>query len=276
LRTPEPTQPLSARAYAITTAAGLVLAVGFTLFYIFGVPKLVENGIQNQIFYLLLIPWALSCAAFLFGTMGSYARFKHKRLGSVLELGGPVVLFCLVVVGGFRLVPSPPETFDLTARCHSEDGRDPVITTGRITVDFNTDRRTESIGANGEADFKGIPSRFRHATLQVLPQVEGYEEQWQEYSPTDNVIDVPLKRAHPVTTLTGSIVPTPRKGRRITILIQGQEGTTSPDEFGRFSLNVNAKPGDRVRLEVYADGKLVYDDFQVLPGPVILKMHEPR
>src|SRR5215472_9480995 len=98
-------QELSARNYVFIAALGLILAAAFTVFYIYQVPQLVRGGVQGQVFYLLLIPCALSCAAFLFGAMKSYARFTHKHLGNFLELGGPVVLFCLVLVGGFKQVP---------------------------------------------------------------------------------------------------------------------------------------------------------------------------
>jgi len=56
-------------------------------------------------------------------------------------------------------------------------------------------------------------------------------------------------------------------------MVEGQDGDATPDELGRFKLAVSGKPGDRVRIRVYADGKLVYDDFQMLPGPVTLPMH---
>jgi hypothetical protein len=147
-------------SYAVIAAVGLVLAVGFTIFYIYQVPKLVESGAQGQIFYLLLIPWALACAAFLFGAMESYARFTYKHLGNFLELGGPVVLFCLVLVGGFKLVPAAPATFDLTVRAHSADGRDAMITSGKVTLDLDNDRRMATLGSTGEAEFKGIRRNF--------------------------------------------------------------------------------------------------------------------
>lgn len=276
MKTVDPTQPLPAKAYAVIALVGLALGIGFTFFYVYQVPKLVESGAQNQVFYLLLIPWALSSAAFLFGAMKSYARFTYKQLGSFLELGGPVVLFCLVVVGGFKLVPPPPETFDLTVRAHSADGSDPIITSGKITIELDNLRRTESIGANGEADFKGIPPRFKGATLRVLPQVDGYEEKWQRHKPQGNVLDLPLERAkQSVTHLTGSIVPPPPNWKELRILVDGQPSEGKVDELGRFGFDVNGKDGDRIRLKVYADGRLVYDDYQVLPGPLMFRLHKP-
>ena len=267
-------QPLSAMAYALIALGGLAIGIGLLFFYVYQVPKLIESGAQNQIFYLLLIPWALACAAFLFGAMRSYARFTHQHLGSYLELGGPVVLFCLVVAGGFKLVPAAPETFDLTVRPHSADGRNPIITSGTITIDLDTARRTESLGANGEADFKGIPPRFRGATLKILPQVEGYEEQWQRHKLHGNVLELPLVRAtQPVTHLVGSIVPPPANWRELRVTVDGQTAEGTVDELGRFSLDVNGKDGDKVRLMIYAGQAIVYYEFQALPGPVRLKLH---
>jgi hypothetical protein len=265
-------QPLSAKAYALMAVVGLVIAVGFTLFYIYQVPRLVQSGSQGQVFYVLLLPWSLSCAAFLFGAMRSYARLTYKHLGGFLELGGPVVLFCLVLVGGFKLVPPAPETFDLTVRAHSEDGRNPIITSGKITIDFDANRIPVLIDAKGEANFKSIPTRFKGATLRVLPEFEGYEEKPQELKLEGQVLDLALEREHPVIVLTGSIVPAPGPHSTTKILVDGQEGESSVDEFGRFRLNVSGKAGDRVRVKAFRDGKLVFDDYEVLPGPVTLSM----
>jgi hypothetical protein len=93
---------------------------------------------------------------------------------------------------------------------------------------------------------------------------------WLTPKPQGNILDVDLEREHPITVLNGSIIPPPGTGNTIKIVVEGQEGETSPDEIGRFKLEVSGKPGDRVRLKVYSRGKLAYDDYQVLPGPVTL------
>ncbi len=266
-------QPLSAKHYLIVALLGLVLATGFTLFYVYRVPRLVENGVQDRVFYLLLIPWAIFSAAFLFGAMRSYARFAHKHLGNLLELGGPVVLFCLVVVGGFKLVPPAPETFDLAVRAHSTES--PLITSGQITLDL-PGLPHANIGPDGEANFKGISVRFKGARIKVLAHVDGYEEKWLMPKLEGNVLNVDLDRAHPITVLSGSLNPPPGPGKIIKILVAGQEGETSPDEFGRFKLSVNGKAGDRIRLKVYNGRELIYDDYQELPGPVTLSLQNGR
>ena len=270
----QPSQPLSGRAYGLITLIGLICGVGLLFFYVYQVPRLVESSAQNQVYYLLLIPWALSCSAFLFGAMRSFARFTHKRIGSALELGGPVVLFCLVVAGGFKLVPSSAETFDLAVRARSKDS--PLITSGQITLDLPGLPRA-SISPDGEANFKGLSARFKGSRIRILPQVEGYEKQWQSFKLTGGVVDLSLVReAPPMTLLTGSIIIPSGVRNKIKILVDGQKSEATPDQFGRFELSVSGKAGDRVRLKVYARGDLVYDDYQILPGPVMLKLHGIR
>jgi len=171
-------RPLSGLTYAFSALVATLLGIGLLIFYVGMVPKLVLTGTQHQFFYLLLIPWALCSAAFLFGAMRSYARFTYKHLGNFLELGGPVVLFCLVLVGGFKLVPPPQDAFDLTVRAHSADASVPVIDSGNVTIELDNNRATRSLATNGEADFKGIPAKFMGTTIRILPEVNGYEHKW--------------------------------------------------------------------------------------------------
>jgi hypothetical protein len=266
-------QPVSARNYVIVAALGLIFSAAFTLFYVDRVPRLVQNGVQEQVFYLLLIPWALLSATFLFGAMKSYARLTHKHPGTSVELGGPVVLFCLVLVGGFKLVSSTPESFDLAVRAHSKDV--PLITYGQITLDL-PGLPHATIGPDGEANFKGLPAQFKGKPIRALAHVDGYAENWQAPSMNGNVLDVYLEQSQPITLLTGTIVPPPNDGKIIKIVVVGQDGLTSPDDLGRFKLSVNGKTGDRVRMKIYKNTTLIYDDYEVLPGPVTLVLQNRR
>ena len=169
-------EPGAARNYIVVALLGLIFSAAFTVFYVDRVPQLVQSGIQEQVFYLLLIPWALASAAFLFGAVKSYARLTHKHSGTSLELGGPVVLFCLVLVGGFKLVSFTPDTFDLAVRAHSKDV--PLINFGQITLDL-PGLPHATIGRDGEANFKGISVKFKGRPIRVLAQIDGYAEKWQ-------------------------------------------------------------------------------------------------
>jgi hypothetical protein len=100
--TSEPNVPisssLSARAYAMFTFSVLLIAISFLVFYVYQVPKFVQRGVQGQIFYLLVLPWALSCAAFLYGALRTYSRLSYKHIGKFLELGVPATVFFLEAI----------------------------------------------------------------------------------------------------------------------------------------------------------------------------------
>ena len=64
---------------------------------------LTRLGLVGKVYYVALLPLGLCAAGFLFGAMRSFAGYKGEHLGGVLELGGPVVAFVLVVGGGFFL-----------------------------------------------------------------------------------------------------------------------------------------------------------------------------
>ena len=253
-------QGLSAAGYALAALIGLLVAVGLLLFYVYQVPKMVQSGVQNQVFYILLLPWGLACAAFLFGTMRSIAKFTHKRLGGALELGGPVVLFCLVVAGGFKLVPSAPEAFDLTVRAHSTS--QPIIKQGKITIDLDNTRRTEEIASNGEANFKGIPAKLKGTSVKVLAQVTGYKEDWQSEKLSGNTLDMNLK---PLDHLNGIITNPPKDWDKLRVQIVGQSNEAKVDKSGQFELPVSATENGQVDLLV-SDGSNQY-----ICGPIFVE-----
>jgi hypothetical protein len=75
-----------------------------------------------------------------------------------------------------------------------------------------------------------------------------------------------------MSRLTGSIVPVPPKGRAVVIHVDGGLGEGRADALGRFDIAVSRKIGERVRLKVYVDDELRYDDYQTLPGPITLRI----
>lgn len=258
---------LSAMAYASISLVGLFLGIGLLVFYVKEVPELVQSGVQYQVFYLLLIPWALASAAFLFGAMRSYARFTHKSIGNVLELGGPVVLFCLVIFGGFRLVPAPPSVFVLTVRAESATDIGSLIRTGKVIADFGDDRREAPFNGRGEADFKGIPQSFFGKPVRFLPQVEGYVEGWQSQTISGDAITL-LLQPTPASTRTLRIPVVDRRGHPIVgAVVRCEELPQSlTDSTGMIVLNVTWRDGTEHIIHIIKNSQ----EFSVpivMPGP---------
>jgi hypothetical protein len=252
-------QPLSAKDYALIAAVMMGIGIGLLVLFVLFAPRLVPANTLNQFFYIVLIVWGLVCALVLFGVMKSYAHLTYKSVGSVVELGGPAAFAALVVVGGFWLVPRT-DTFHVTIRPHGPSA--PRITSGKISMELGSISPNSDINSNGEADFKDISRKFWGAKVKVLPQVHGYKEGYQTVVLDKDAIDLNLVPAE--TVLKGKIVPAPRKGQMVKVLVQGEDGEKTPDGYGRFEFLVHKDLGEQVRVDVCTDGQRVYDDYVAL------------
>ena len=129
------------------------------------------------------------------------------------------------------------ELHDLTVRVHSADLSEPLISSSEIEIELGNDRRLEPLNSHGEANFKGIPTKFRGAEIRLLARVEGYRLEWHQEKLAANYIDYAIERApKPSTHLAGSIVPVPLKWQSIRITVEGQGSECGIDPLGRFNL----------------------------------------
>ncbi|HEV7668998.1 MAG TPA: TIR domain-containing protein [Thermoanaerobaculia bacterium] len=161
---------------ALLAAGGFVVGLAILWLMLAKAELLTRFGLTGQLYYVLLLPLGLGAAAFLFGAMRSYASFRGKAFGGVLELGGPVVVFCLVVLGGFKLVP-PITPFALTVFVHGPGGVHdlPLRGKGVVILDLGPDRRREAIGEKGQAQFASIPATFRGQEIAVGLEADGFD-----------------------------------------------------------------------------------------------------
>jgi hypothetical protein len=267
-------QPLPARAYVRIALVGAAVFVVLFFVYLWLLPFLADRG-EYFVRYVLFVVLGIDGAVILSAVMRSSSFVNYKERGFSVKVGGPAAVCFLIVWGGIKYVPDTPQTFDVTIRPQSAESA--IITAGSVLIDLDSDRRTQLLSPNGEADFKQIPWRFRGSNVNVLPEIEGYEEKPQKVALSRSVITLTLvELPPPVTTLSGSIMLPKGEIRDLRILVEGQKGETSPDSYGRFEISVAGKPGDRVRVKVFVGERLEYDDFQTLPGPVTLKLHENR
>lgn len=168
---------VSKMAYAALSLGCFLCALLLIGLLLWKADKLAALGLAGKFYYLVLIPLGLAVAAFLFGAMKSYARYAGgSGFPGTLELGGPIVAFAMVVVGGFRLVPDIA-TFPLTVYVHDESGRDSIVLkkTGYVLLDLGPDRRRELIGDKGQAYFSAIPASFRGQAVIVSLESATYE-----------------------------------------------------------------------------------------------------
>src|SRR5579859_6617337 len=175
--------------------ATVFLGIALTAGYVYVLPKLIAFGVEDQGYYILLIPWALCCVVLLIGILRAYAYISHQQLGTKIELRGSAALFAVIVIGGF-LLPSNKRAFALTVRAHSTDQS--KITTGQVTLECADFRRAELFGNNGEANFKGVPRNCMGSDqTRLLPEVSGYCQEWQELKITGIALELTLKTCAP-------------------------------------------------------------------------------
>ena len=264
-------QPLSGKDYAVIAVIMVVIGVGLLVLFVLFAPRLVPADILEKFFYIVLLVFGLVCALVLFGVMKSYARVTYKSGGGVVELGGPAAVALLVVVGGFWLVPHT-DTFDLTIRPHAPDK--PLITSGKIRVELGNFANTQDISSNGEADFKGVPHKFRGARVQVLPLVDGYKQEYQTTLISGDAIDLNLVK--PETLLRARLVPAPAPGQRVKVLIENESGEQVPDSYGRFQAVVHKNLQDSVVVIVCSNGRSVFNDnVSLTTEEVAIPTHKP-
>jgi hypothetical protein len=231
--------------YAVVSLVSFLLFLILLFVLVLKAEVLVALGLTGNLFYVALVPLGLFAALVLFGVQRSYAHYKGRHIGGVLELGGPVVVFLLVILGGFMLVPSP-RAFALTVYVHGPAGRQDLVlrNEGHVILDLGGDRRREKIGDKGEAYFR-IPPEFRGQRVPVGVESEAYETAAPSEDlklDTDRLyLRVRRKSGH----LTGRVQD--REGNAVpgaSIQVAGVSVSTGPD--GRFEISI---PGERMKPE---------------------------
>ena len=224
--------------------------------------------IPNVAYYILLVPLGAAAAAFLFGAMRSYARYSGKVVYGTLELGGPVVIFALVVVGGYYIA-SAESTFDLTVRVHGPDGPAQVIRGGDVTADFGENRITEKVGFDGQARFLQIPLRYKAEEIHIIPEIAGFRaaEPGPYRIPPNGIVMLPLERVPDSTHVRGTVFDSAGQtvaGARLSF--RHGMATTLTNSDGEFAVTLPAAEGERLPLLVTRDGRVVYDSYVVVSG----------
>jgi hypothetical protein len=251
--------------YALIALASFLCGIGVLLLMLWKAEALRKLGLIGNLYYAVLLPLGLCAAAFLFGVMRSFARYKGTQYGGTLELGGPIVAFVLVVGGGFILVPKPPSTFPLTVYVYGEARNDLVLrNSGRVCVDLDGDRQSRSIGENGEAYFPAIPDRFRGQKVAIWVDATGFESTIADQKERIDGASLYL--------------PVRRKSGQVSGRVQDQDGnpianadltlaglSRHSDAYGHFEFVIpGEKLGQEIDLQAVAPGHKA-QKYKVVP-----------
>ena len=163
----------------------------FTYIEVIKNPTTYDQG--GRIYFLLLILYAVAAPLFLVGGLKAYAEAVGKILGWSFWLTGGAAVFTLIIFVGF-LFSSNYETFNLTARVIDSQGKS--ITIGTVTICFDENKQTIPLDPKGEANFKGIPPKFKTMKKPVDIDIDGYRliEPNMLYSLAKSVIIIRVER----------------------------------------------------------------------------------
>ena len=242
----------------------LVLAVLMILF----APNITGAGITKSIYYIVLIPVGLASAAFLFGALRSSAKYSGKTSYGSIELTGPVVIFCLVVIGGYYFA-TPDSEFMITIRTNLVNEPDKILNHGSLILDIGEQRLDKQLNENGEVTFAGVPSRYLGKSVNIIPQIKGYKIKGSNLIsiPDDRIIYLELEERKDSTVLRGRVInETGNPVDSVIIDIESGLASSVTDEKGLFTVIVPASKGETVLLTALKNGMTGYREFITVPG----------
>ena len=249
--------------YAYISAAAFVLALVAAAVLVLLSDRF--SRLSTAAYYLLLLPIALAAAAFLFGAMRSHARYKGDVAQGSLELGGPVVVFVMVMLGGVFLA-GPDTTANVTVRLSSTAGPEDRIAGGEVVLDLGDDRRTRAVGPDGQATFTQVPVQFLNGELGVVARVERYRMASAgpfQVSPL-GIIEVPLEPVRAETVVAGTIFDPTGPVEGATVNFAHGTATAVTDVNGNFRLALPFERTAQVPVMVTVEGRVVYNDSYVV------------
>jgi hypothetical protein len=265
--------------YAVISFISFLCGVGILGLMIWKATLLAGLGLTGNLYYLVLLPMGLGAAGFLFGVLRSYARYRGKQLGGMLELGGPIVVFLFVLILGFVLV-KPATTFPFTVYVHGEGGAHDLVLkdSGYVFLDFGGYRQKERIGENGQAIFLGIPPTFRGQEVPIGVESGAFElsdpKQKCRLDGSSIYLSVHRKAGH----LSGWVKD--EKGNPIpgvTIHVAGLSKVTDSSGHFEFTIRGDQMQGE-LNLEALAPGYVPVNFNDVPPdaNPLTIQLERKR
>lgn len=249
------------------SAVGLVISI-FSLFAIllFAQGEMLSD-FSGILFYIILLPFGLAASGFLFGALKSYAKASGKNIHGTLELGGPVVLFVLLLYGGiyFQNHFNPTQSFVLNVYFYGDAQKAVLINDGYAR--FITDGMpiTKPISQEGVVPIS-LSSNMRGELLSIDASVDGYKkDQIQLTIPAeDNKVDVVLQQETYVTSVSGYILDRSGQVPEGSYMLEWAGIQTNVDENGKYTLDLPFQPGTIKNLKIFRESVLVYNLNQAI------------
>lgn len=232
--------------------AGILIAA----LAVFLLNKLSSSSLLNYYITLLIVAFGASLA--LFTIQKSFASFENTSQYGTLKLGGPVVVFFLVLIGGYLL---PQNSFDLTVNMY--DDQKGAITSGTIILNLDDKKEERTLDNNGQVTFKKILSQYRNNKASIEPKIKNYPTKTIEVTipDKDNVLNITLVKNTDSTLIHGSIIDRNNKlVKNALINFMGGKMKTITDASGSYSAYLPLADGNEASVLIIVNDSIVYND----------------
>lgn len=271
----ETNKTVSPLSWVIITGVGFVLFVAAAIILMIFSNK--ASNLSPQVYFFLLVFVALIASGFLFGALKAHAKYSGNVNNGTLELGGPAVIFCLIIYFGLKLSPQA-DSFNIKFIVFGDESKNELVNGGVLKVLFN--KPDSARIENGVVTFTELPTNLLGKTISVTPAVIGYYRQSQQVTiPVDGrtPIEVHLKKQAESLTISGLVVdmqgqPVPN----VLIVLANGLYKTSADNLGNFRFILPVKDGTEFPVRVYREKKLRYNNTQIFSSkiPLTLQLKE--
>lgn len=254
-----------------------LIASGILVFY---GKQLEDIGIVGNVYYIVLIPLGFSSAAFLSGAMKSYASFTSNESFAYgkLHLAGPIVIFILVVGGGFVMPNLNKEKyFDLKFRIIETERANNLLNEGKLILYIGKEPKTSNIH-DGEVIFYNIPTKFSNKSVKVLPVIENYQlADTNEILISSNTdyIDLRVERTKESkeTAVRGLIVNSENAPvKNAFVDFGGGLASGYTNDKGIFSFTVPLSDGEKVSLTIQVDEVVKFSQEVTISSAIPLSL----
>ena len=261
------TNNLSSKDWVIISGIGFILSFAFflLLFFIPGLNQ-VFIRLQGLVFYIILIPFALLCAGFLFGALRSYAKASGKNIHGTLKLGGPVVVFVIVLWGGlqYHTVIATNDYFICTIQFYSDDEEKQLLTGGSARINTSGIPPVPLKFENGYLTVQ-LPNEVIEKKLEIIPDVQGYSSKPLFYSiPEDKVLRVYLKPKKYRSIVYGHVYDGDNKLLNEEHIIEWG-GVRDTLDMGYYKLEIPYAVETEENLKIIRNGEILYSINQAIP-----------
>ena len=260
---------ISAGNWVIISALGFLLSVAFILGIILmpGFGRIFLN-VGGILYYVILIPFALVSSGFLFGALRSYAKASGKNINGTLELGGPVVVFVLVLWGGiyYQKEIKTADSFFCQIYFFSDKPESELLKEGTVNILLEGSTLGTQVIKDGNI-IVSLPESSRNKAIRFLPAISGYSASAiQDSVPVaGNTIEVRVQPLKYATSVSGYISDRSNKLVRDGYIIDwgGIRDTTSG---GRYELELPFPDKSSQLLKILYNNEVIYSINQVIPS----------